>query len=207
MAVPVCSLGHGRKPAAEGRIEFVIIAGDLFTLGDIADRETFFEAGEIGVRCFVVVHEPAVVCFQDPNAGFAHMRIRILRDEVLHMRREFFDVGLGEEHIEFRFETPDNIAGFDRLSSEDAYSLDRAAREKGADKHHDWLDPNVCEVDSASFEAWRLMPDFALTAFCAAPAAKEAVLSHMCFFNILQLGNCARAGYIIQHRFGMIAQL
>ncbi len=46
-----------------------------------------------------------------------------------------------------------------------------------------------------------------LTAYWAAPAAKEAVLSHMCFFNIFQrqLGNRACAGCPMQHRSKIIA--
>jgi hypothetical protein len=42
-----------------------------------------------------------------------------------------------------------------------------------------------------AFEAWRRRAGYVFTAFWAAPAAKEAVLSHMCFFNILQLGKYA----------------
>jgi hypothetical protein len=70
------------------------------------------------------------------------MRIRIAGYEVLHVGRKLFDVRLRKEDVEFWLETPDYIAGFDRLSSEDAYSLDRTIREIGSNKHHDLVDPN-----------------------------------------------------------------
>jgi len=47
---------------------------------------------------------------------------------------------------------------------------------------------------------------YAVTAFSAAPAAKEAVLSHMGFFNIPWLEKRTLAGCPRQHGKRMIAQ-
>jgi hypothetical protein len=147
--LPIGGLRHGREPAAEAWVEFVIVADDLFAGLNVADRETFFEACKIRIWAFAVVHEPAIIGLKDPDAGLAHMRVGIARNEVLHVGRKFFDVALGEEDIEFWFETPDDLAGLNWLSSEDAYSLDRTVREIGADKHHGDFYPNRCEVDFA----------------------------------------------------------
>jgi hypothetical protein len=133
---PIGGLRHGREPAVEARVEFVIVAGDLLAGSNVTDCETFFEVCKIRIRAFAVVHETAIVGLKDPDAGLAHMRIGIARNEILHVGRKFFDVAFGEENIEFLFETPNDVAGLDRLSSEDAYSLDCTVREIGADKHH-----------------------------------------------------------------------
>ena len=54
-----------------------------------------------------------------------------------------------------------------------------------------------------------IAPSIALTAFWATSAAKEAVVSHMCFFNILvrKLGKRACSGCCVQHRSLMIAPI
>ena len=120
----------------------MIIAGDFFTGSDVTDREALLVIREIRVRRFAMIHETAVIRLEHPNIRLDHVRIGIARNEVLHVGRQFFNVGPGEEHVEFRFEPPDDIASFDGLSSEDAYPLDRAVREEGADKHHDLKIPN-----------------------------------------------------------------
>jgi hypothetical protein len=165
----------------------VVVAGDLFTGSNVPYCETFLETGEIGVRAFAMVHEPAIVSLKDPNARLAHMRVGVARDEVLHMGRKFLDVAAGEEDIEFRFETPDNIAGFDGLSGEDAYSLDGTIREIGADKHHGDLDPNGCEVDLVFLKLDGIAPGFLRSRPSGRPRPRRRLSSsHMCFFNILQ---------------------
>jgi len=133
---------HGRKPSLKRVIELIIVAGDFLTGGDIAYGEALLEMREIGVWRLTVIHEAAIIRLQHPNARLSHMRIRITRDEVLHVGRKFFDVRFREEDIELWLKTPDYIARFDGLSSEDAYSLDLTAREIGANKHHDLEDPN-----------------------------------------------------------------
>ena len=140
--VSVRRLRHGREPSLEGRIELMIVAGDFLTGGNIADGEALLEMREIGVRRLTVIHEAAIIGFQDPEARFSHVRIRIACDEVLHVGWKFFDIGLRKEDIEFRLEPPDYIARFNGLSSVNAYSLDRTIREIGANKHHDLVNPN-----------------------------------------------------------------
>ncbi len=89
-----------------------------------------------------MVHKPPVVKFKNPSLRQLSMGVTIPIYKVIHMCWPGFDFLVSNEDIEFRFEAPDNVAGFDRLSSVDAYALDCAFREIGADKHHDWLDPN-----------------------------------------------------------------
>src|SRR5262249_22300215 len=118
-------------------VKFVIIAGYFLTYRNIPNGLSVIKCGKVRIREGAVVHEAAVVDLQHPNPGLMEMRITIMLEKVIHMRRPTGDLFPRKEHIEVRVQPPDNIAGFGRLSSEDAYALDRTNREIGADKHHD----------------------------------------------------------------------
>src|SRR4030065_611011 len=72
-------LRHGSlcvgEVAREGRIELVIIAGDLVTLRDIDERIALIEDAEIRIRGEDVVHEAPVIAVDDHDPWHFQMRI------------------------------------------------------------------------------------------------------------------------------------
>src|SRR3990170_5327135 len=118
----------------EGRIEFVIIAGDLVTLGDIDERIALIEDAEIRIRGEGVVHEAPVIAVDNHDSWHFQMRIGVAGDEVLHVGRKTLDLAWVDENVEFRIEAPQETSALDELAGEDAEAFDGARRDIGADR-------------------------------------------------------------------------
>src|SRR3990170_4622103 len=109
------SLDVGEE-AHEGRIELVIIAGDLVALRDIDERIALVEDAEVRVRGEGVVHEATVVAVDDHHPGHFQMRIAVAGDEALHMRRKPLELAFVDEDVEFRVEAPEEPSALDEFA-------------------------------------------------------------------------------------------
>src|SRR6185437_16900410 len=76
---------HRREIADEGRIELMIVAGELVALGNIDQGVAFVEDAEVRVWREAVIHEAPVVAVDNHESRNFQMRVAVARDEVLQM--------------------------------------------------------------------------------------------------------------------------
>lgn len=118
------------------RIEFEIIAGNLFVPGDVGDRPAGIGLAEIRVGFFRMVHETPIVGIKAPEPFALHMRPGIDAAKGFQVGRQLLDLSAGQDRVKALIKAPDGFAFGNRAVGENADAMNGAGFQIGRNHKH-----------------------------------------------------------------------